>query len=157
MVRNPLIYICLKCKTCFVFCSVWCCHVFKIWNTAVQVICSRPGVHLSSGNKAHMDFLSCHIIMLHYWGFNVIGWLMVWWDIFCSGSCNRVQADSESEEKKLYVRFLLLLLSSLGKRSQSELPLLLWNLHSPTGRNHQLTTGNSWCSSWRQPKQEVDG
>lgn len=72
-------------------------HVFKFWNTAVQVICSRPGVHLSSGNKAHMDFLSCHI-MLHYWGFNVIGWLMVWWDIFCSGSCNRVQADSGCEE-----------------------------------------------------------
>lgn len=80
VVGNHLLSICLKCKPCFVdpICipSRSGCHIFKFWNTAVQVICSRPGVHLSSGNKAHMDFLSRHI-MSRYWSFNAIGGLMV--------------------------------------------------------------------------------
>lgn len=160
VVRNHLLYICLDCKPCFVdpICipSVWGCRIFKFWNTAAQVIRSRPGVHLSSRNKAHMDFLSHHI-MSRYCSFNAIGGLMVWWGIFCSDSCKSLQADSGSKEHTLFKvsAAFCQVLRGIGVMSSLHCSFEICTV--PQGRNHQLTTGNIWYSSRRRSKQEVDG
>lgn len=91
----------------------------------------------------------------------VLMWLVDWWfdETFSTQAHATGSRPTLKGRNELCVRVLygIPLSSQGGNGVRVSLCCSFEICTVPQGRNHQLTTGNVWCSCRRQSKQEVDG